>query len=201
MKNNSSVPPHSDHDKYIEGIRAKKNDIITDIYRSYSDNILAYVKRNNGTDEDGMDVFQEALEKIVKKALYSSFVLTYPFHLYLFGTCRNLWLKTLERKGKEENSIRNQEFGEYISRDDFEKLIEDTIDGDKWVLLLERTFSQLTDLCRQLLSLFRQGKSVSEISKALDMKANAIYVRKNACLKSWREKMEMDQDFNLYNPY
>lgn len=46
------------------------------LYRFYFSSIAAYVKENNGNNEDAEDVFQEAIMVLLQKIRQSDFVLT-----------------------------------------------------------------------------------------------------------------------------
>lgn len=201
MKHSSLTTAHPDHHKYIEGIRKKDRPIIEKIYSQERQRNINWVKNNSGTEDDGHDIFQDALEVVVRKTYFTPFILPCPFGIYLHGICRFLWLKELGRKRKENELIRNMEIEEHINIEAFEKLIETTVDGDRWLLLKERTFKKISGLCQKLLSMYQEGKTVKEISMTLDMEPNAIYQRRSVCMRSWRKAMENDSDFKNCNPY
>lgn len=205
MKDEPNIPPHTDHYKYIEGIRNHNTKVIQEIYDEHLHVHIQWVKTNNGTVEDGHDNFQDALEVIVRKIFFSPFILPCSFAWYFHGVAHNLWLKKLRKKKTEkkilEELVRKMQTEEYMSKQVFEKLIEETINGDRWVALLERTFQKISPVCQKLLKLYQEGKDVKTIAIEMDKQPSTIHHRKHVCIKSWRKAMIEDPDFIDSNPY
>ena len=201
LKDQTPHHSHPDHYKFIVGIQNNDRIVLEEIYKENLSPNVNWVKRNGGTQEDGYDNFQDAIEIIVRKAYYTPFILPCPFKLYLGGVCRNLWFKKLSKKKREKEMVRNLEIEEHIDKDLIEKLIEETIDGDRWLALLERTFAQLSELCQRVLSLYQKGELAKQIAAILKMEPNAVYRRRHACLSSWKKAILNDSDFKNCNPY
>ena len=198
----SNSPPSDDPDKYLIGILNKDKAIIEEIYATCLPDIISWIEKNNGCEADALDIFQESLLVIVKKIFDDPAFRPYTsFCAYLFGIVRKLWLKKLNIDKNQIEKVRNKVWEEYTDKAAFEEMIEKTLDGDRWLAVLDRSFRQLTPLCQKLLTLYREGKKASAIAKLLKMEVNAVYRRKNACSESWRTIAEEDPDFNNYNPY
>lgn len=195
------LKPHSDHYIFIKGIRNKDSKILQQIYDSLLPSISSYIVNNNGTIDNGKEIFQKALEIMIVKAFSDSFVLPASFNAYFFGVCRNLWMKELSSKRKKDEIVRNKDWQEFISKEDHEQIIEKAIDGDRWAYLLDRTFKQLNILCQNVLGLYRKGKTAEDIAQILNIDSNAVYQRKNRCSKKWRKYMEADSDFSNCKPF
>lgn len=207
MKPQSNRPPHPDHHTYIEAIRRGDESIFEEFYQIDLPAHTAWVCKNSGNSNDAFDNFQDAMEVIIKKVNDCSFILYFPFRLYLHGVCHKLWYKKLKKRVNEKKMIaelvRKMQEEEHINIDDFEKLIIETIDGkkQKWQELLERTFQKISPLCQKLLTFDKEGKKIVEIKDELDMKASTIHKRRHDCKSSWRKAMENDPDFNNSNPF
>lgn len=193
--------PHSDHHLYIEGIRRQDHKVYENIYTNFQGDIINWIKRNSGSTEDGLDVFQEAIIIIIKKSESKDFVLTSPFNAYLKGIVRFLWLKTLRKRKIATQSVRELDLPASTDKASYEQLLESTLDGDRWLQLLHRSFQQLSDRCQQLLGMEMNGKTTQEITNLLQTNANAFYKSKSDCKKKWRKLMEQDSDFKQYNPF
>lgn len=195
-------PPSDDPDKYIIGILNEEKAIIEEIYDTCLPTVINWVEKNSGGEADALDIFQESLLVVVRKVFADPAFRPYtPFCAYLFGIARNLWLKKLNIDKNQSEKVRNEHWEEYIGKADFEAMIERTLDGDRWLAVLDRSFKKLTPLCQKLLTAYKEGKKVPEIMELLDMKDNAVYRRKSACSESWRVIAEEDPDFKNYNPY
>jgi len=197
--------PHPDHNKYIEAIRRCEQRVLKEIYRIERPKHVSWVIKHGGTKQEGFDNFQDGMEVIVRSAFKKSFILKYPFLLFLHGVCRKLWFKKLRDKKREKDflseMVRNLNPKEYIDEATFENALDEAILGDCWEQLKARTFQKISTLCKQLLTMDLAGKDVDEISEELDMTSNAIYRRRSACKHSWRKAMEADSDFKACNPF
>lgn len=192
--------PHPNANKYIVGIRKNDDQCLNEIYDKFCDNIVRWVMKNQGSEADGLDVFQDGLLVITEKVFHKGFILKGSFGGYLFGICRFIWLKKLKNKKNEKGEIRNELPGEHITKEDVEQLIELNIDGDRRRMLLARTFAKLSDLCQQILTTHLEGKSVDDTAKQLNMDNNAVYQNRSRCRKKWEKLIKEDPDFNHHNP-
>jgi len=198
----NSPPDPSDPEKYIIGIRNNNRPIMDEVYTRFLPSTIDWIKNNSGSEEDACDIFQESLMVIVRKVFDDpSFLPTSPFGAYLFGITRLLWLKKLKTNKKKAEKVRNVEWEEYIGKEAFEAMIEMTLDGDRWLAVLDRSFNQLTKRCQKLLTSYREGKKASEIAEQFDRNINAVYRGKNDCAEKWRTYAKQDSDYKKYNPY
>ena len=190
---------YSDNTTYLNGLRISNPVIIRQIYSDFFPNIRSWLLQQNASPQDAEDIFQDALVQIVIKTHDPDFVLDYSLGKFLFGVCRNLWLKKWRKKLPEV--IRNEETEVFIDEADFIQLIDETNQASQWRILIESTFGQLSPLCQKVLQLFRQGLDNKEIAETLDMQKNAVYQRKDACSKRWRELTQQQPTYKDYNPY
>lgn len=127
------------------------------LYQEFLPSIVNLVTTNNGTDEEAMDVFQEAIIVVYKKSKEDDFVLSSSFFTYLYAVSKNIWLKRLTKKGKP--TVTFSELPELMDEDDF----NNTILEEERYRLFRSKFRNLSDNCRQLLSLFFKKTPMKEI--------------------------------------
>lgn len=64
--------------------------------------------------------------------------------------------------------------------------------------VLERSFMKLSDLCRQLLDLVKEGYNGNDIATKLEMSGRAtVNRRKFACTDAWKKYLQEDPDYKL----
>lgn len=181
---------HPDHHYYIEeGFRQQQERRIREAYIKFWQQEVNWVKKNGGSREDGEDFFQLAMKEIASKANDTSFILHYPFSLYLHGICRNQWYKELKKrkKHKEAESI----WSEYEKANpDLAKEIDKAELTYLCFKLKEETFQQLTELCQKVLKYHSEGKTAEEIGNILDKEPNAISQRIFRCRSRWIQLMK-----------
>ena len=178
---------HTDH-RYIDALRRNDERDIRDIYRQHSTQALRWVVARGGTPDDARDIFQEALMAVFEKAQQPDFVLTCPLGALLHVIYSRKWIDRLRQKGRE-SEVRNEEERRYNLEvaDDVLTTAEDALAEQSRQERLAKAFGQLSDLCRQLLTLLSNGTAPREAAETLQMNSvDTLYRRKNACTERWR---------------
>jgi RNA polymerase sigma factor (sigma-70 family) len=178
---------HSDH-RFIEALRQDDPRGIDEIYKRYAPEAIRWVQNNNGSVDDAQDVFQEAVVVLFEKAQKLEFVLTCPLGALLYVLYSRKWLDKLRAK-KREGEVRIQEELRYKgeSTPDTLLLAEEMIAHDQDQKRLAVAFTQLSDLCQQLLKFLAEGISPRETAEKLALNSTeTLYRRKNACTQRWR---------------
>lgn len=176
--------------KYLEALKNNDSRLLAELYRDHSAAIVNWVRRNNGTEDDARDLFQEALLALHYSAHRPDFRLTCPIGGLIFTICRNRWINQLRRKRKE-SEVRIMEAERYepesANESEYERIEADELDRKR----LNAAFAQLSDTCQKLLRLLALGRKPTEAAEALGMtNANTVYRRKNACAERWRILLE-----------
>lgn len=178
----------------IEGLLARDNEIVRWLYLRVYKYLERYISGRNGTPLDAMDIFHEGFLLLLEKFNNNIFPNCRSIPEYLFGICKNLWLKY------SRSSSRLQELSPALA----ESLIEPA-DPDfpvfsdqrelKYVLYL-RYLPMLDVRCRRLLEMYLQGKSTEMIRQELTfLNRNALYKKKFGCLRKLAEKIRQDPDY------
>ncbi|CAN5529337.1 N/A [soil metagenome] len=146
------------------------------LYKKYYRMMIKLVISNNGSEQEGKDIYQEALIVFWQKAVSGKFTLTSKISTYLYSICLNLWRKELDRKSKLSNE--EKDGAEYMDDDRQErmKIIQDCIE-------------QLGDNCKKILTYYYfDGMSMKDISEKLGL-ANTD----TAKTKKYKCKKKLDQ--------
>lgn len=170
---------HADQ-KYIEALLNNDVTLLDEIYRKFSGRIKWMVLRNNGTEADAADIFQEALLSIYHKAKTQDFILTCPLDAFLYLVCKNKWLNELNKR-KLKNETFTEDDGCVLGEDSF-RLAEDcTLQEQRFNLLTEK-IAELGDTCKELLRLSWSGKSMEEVAEILKIKYGYARKKKSECM-------------------
>lgn len=178
---------HTDH-RYIEALRHNDPRLIREIYAQHAPHARRWVEQRGGTAADAQDVFQEALLAVYDKAADPHFTLTCPLGALLHIICSRKWVDRLRRKNRE-TEVRNQEEIRYSQEtdDDALSIAEAAIAESEQQQRMAQAFAQLSELCRQLLTLLSNGTKPSDAAQQLQMNSvETLYRRKNACSERWR---------------
>ncbi|MCI4667863.1 MAG: sigma-70 family RNA polymerase sigma factor [Bacteroidia bacterium] len=166
----------------FEGIVQKDNRVFRYLYQEHRGKILNMVLKNNGNEEDALDIFQEGLLCLWTNIQSGKYQLQSQTKLssYLFTICRNLWISKL-RKLKPSLSIENQQLAEPVEEGNSEE--------EKYERLkqLEQTFKKLDEACRKMLSSFYYQKlSLKAIAENMGITEKSAKNNKYRCMKKLR---------------
>ncbi len=134
------------------------------------------VLKNNGTEEEAKDVYQEALTVFWQKASSGNLVLTSKISTFLYSICLNQWRKELDRKSR---------------------LTREEVDGEEYQVheekeneqIITQCISELGDVCKKILTYYYfEGLNMTEIAERMNF-ANTD----TAKTKKYKCKKKLDQ--------
>jgi RNA polymerase sigma factor (sigma-70 family) len=150
------------------------------LYRQFPA-VLKMIRSNNGTKDDALDVFQEALIVLYHKLKEENFVLTSALGTYVFSVSRFIWLNEIRKRKKQEGEMPEDDIPD---KDEIEELLAKEGKYRK----AEELIMQLGEKCRELLVLFYHKKlSMKVIADRLGFSSDKIAKnQKYKCLERAR---------------
>lgn len=176
--------------KYLKGIVENDYAVLEEIYQKSLPEIIKYVKRNSGTEEDAKDVFQEGILAIFNKAKTGDLQLTTTFHAFLFMVSKRIWLKKLRKKGNKEVTF--EESAVFSFEEDYD---EQFIKTKKWRLFNEK-FQQLAEECRKVLQLSFNGRSGKDIAEVMGYTVEYVKRKKYKCKNNLANLIKKDRIYS-----
>jgi len=158
--------------------RIKKGDesALDFLYKKNYKMMVNMIIKNNGTEEEAKDVYQEALLAFWQKAASGKLEMTSKISTYIYSICQNLWRKELDRKSR----LRNEEKDGSVT---------DGHDEKERVKIINQCINELGETCRKILFYFYYDDySMEEIAEKLGF-ANAD----TAKTKKYKCKKELDK--------
>lgn len=152
--------------------------------------ILFLVTKNNGSEEDAEDVFQDSLIIVFKKINANEFDLNCSFRTYLYSVSRNLWLQKLTKRRQytvEFNDIENfVTFPDYASK-------ESNLEELEKLRLYQQHFLTLSDDCQKVLMLFMKKVALKDIAVQMGFKTEKYAkTRKYLCKEELKKRIVND---------
>ena len=159
-------------------LEGKIEHVIKYLYR-FSGRVKKYVIENNGTKDDALDIFQEALVIFCQKVNDRNFTLTSKPETFLYGIAKNLWRNESRKKGLPEFDLKE----------------EQSLNENQYATA-ESVFKKLSDSCKKILSDFYiKQLTMLEIAQLRSLRSEKIAKdRKYKCLAKARK---MYQAVNL----
>lgn len=149
-------------DQILKGILRHDNVVLAFIYKQYFYKVNAFIRKNNGDEDDVNDVFQEAIIIIYRKLKENDLLFeNRSFEVYLFSVCRFLWLKELEKRRLDKQKINDTlNFQDEIYDDDLVAVVE----KNERFLLYQKHFKSISTDCQKILQLFFEKVPIKQIA-------------------------------------
>jgi len=128
--------------------------VISQLYSDLYPPIKNYVLKNNGTDEDAKDLFQDGILVVLNIIRKNESLIDKNLGLFLFKVCKFKWLNELKKKKTRIGNF-------YLSVNDLE-LVSDKITSEESIenqklRLFDRHFCKLSPSRRLILALYFIG--------------------------------------------
>ena len=142
------------------------------LYKKHYRMMSNIVLKNNGTEEEAKDVYQEALLVFWQKASSGKLVLTSKISTYLYSICLNQWRKELDRKSR-------------LSREEVDSEEYQDFDSKENARIITECINALGDTCKKILTYYYfEGLNMTEIAKRLSFaNTDTAKTKKYKCKK------------------
>lgn len=142
------------------------------LYKKYYRMMVNMVVKNNGTEVEAKDIYQEALIVFWQKVSSGQLVLTSKISTYLYSICQNQWRKELEHRGRYSHERVDGE--EYQSHESQERR-----------KIVMKCMAELGETCRKVLTYYYfDGLNMTEIAKRMNFaNTDTVKTKKYKCKK------------------
>ncbi len=142
------------------------------LYKKYYRMMTNIVLKNNGTEDEAKDVYQESLLAFWQKAASGNLVLTSKISTFLYSICLNQWRKELDRKSRLSNEAVDKE--EYQTHEQNEKY-----------KIVVQCIGELGDTCKRILTYYYfDGMNMAEIAERMNFaNTDTAKTKKYKCKK------------------
>jgi RNA polymerase sigma factor (sigma-70 family) len=159
----------------VEKIQKGDETALHFLYKKYYRMMVNLVIKNNGTEDEAKDIFQDSLVVFWQKVTSKELVLTSKISTYLYSICQNLWRKELERKSRLVHESRDRA----VLPDD---------DRQERIKLVGQALNALGEGCKKILTYYYfEDRSMQDIADLMGF-ANAD----TAKTKKYKCKKELD---------
>ena len=142
------------------------------LYKKHYRMMLNVVMKNNGTETEAQDIYQEALVAFWQKAASGQLVLTSKISTYLYSICQNLWRKELDRKSRLSREEKDgEEFQNLEDRQNLQIVLE--------------CIKELGETCQSILTYYYfDGLSMNDIADRMGLaNTDTAKTKKYKCKK------------------
>jgi RNA polymerase sigma factor (sigma-70 family) len=172
-------------DQIIEQFIRNDEKVLEQTYAHNFKLVRGYVMKNNGTEADAKDIFQEAMLVAWLNLKEGKFVVKNEFSLsaYIYKISKYKWLDKLKSKRVKST----QRIGE-MDYEDVEGEMSDFAETEKRLKYLTGLYSRLDQKCKAVLNQFYyQKKNLEEIAEDLNYDLGSIRTIKYRCMQKLRK--------------
>lgn len=183
------------NEQILSGIQSSEGQVIRWLYSYVYPSVKHFIIEHGGTNEDAHDVIQDALLVLYQRISGDHFSPEGEITDYLFGICRNLWMK----RSRKHRAVRiaEKEAGRDLSAEyPLEERMELSDEELRRALLL-KYFNRLEEICRKILTYFFQGMGYDRIQKKIPgYRLSYLPKKKQKCLEKLIRQIREDPGFS-----
>jgi RNA polymerase sigma factor (sigma-70 family) len=171
----------------LQTLRSDTNtdEAIRHLYRTQFKITTAYIKQNNGSEEDAEDIFQEVVLTFIELVKKDKFRGESSIGTFLYALTRNTWLNELKKRGRAKLRDEKFEKGKETTGMDVSHFIIHREMKSQLMHLVD----SLGETCKKiLLAFYFENLPVKDILKILDYEnEQVIRNKKYKCLKQMEQ--------------
>lgn len=161
---------------------AAEDTCLRDLYRRELPRMLAFMRKNQGSDEEARDLFQDALIVFIEQVRSGKFRGDASISTFIYGVGRRMWLNRLKRKGIAARYLEEQLKDEPVQETPLRVLLATERDN-----AFRKLMAGIGERCRKLLQMkMYQQLSMAEIAIKMNFKNE-----QNARNKHYKCKAEL----------
>jgi RNA polymerase sigma factor (sigma-70 family) len=160
---------------------AAPDEAIRQLYRMQFGIAKAYIKQNNGSEEDAEDIFQEVILSFIELVKKDKFRGDSSITTFLYAITRNTWLNELKKRGRSK--LRDLTFEK--AKDNTEMDVSHYIVNRELKAQLMEVVDSLGETCKKiLLAFYYDNLAIKDILQTLDYEnEQVVRNKKYKCLK------------------
>jgi len=176
------------HNVLLDRIRQGDNQAVKELHKMAFIYCTTFIIKNQGTQEDAKEVFQESMIILLQKLEDSNFKINCNVRSFLYSICRNLWLSERRKRGKMTPII-DEEGKEIVMIDDTRELEEKIEQENKLVHIFDK-LKEASEECQKIIELtFFKKLSTQEIASSMDYSLSFVKNKRSRCIKGLRKKL------------
>jgi RNA polymerase sigma factor (sigma-70 family) len=166
------------------------------LYNHYFDGLAAYIRSNQGNDQDAEDFFQESIIVFIDAVKQHKFRGDSKIKTFLHAVMRNLWLNELKRRKR----ALHRETRYYEENPQVEDSVHQQVKENEAKLEVASLLEKLGENCQKILHLFYYlDKTMKEIYLEMGYENEQIARNmKYKCMKKMHKLLDANEDIRQH---
>lgn len=163
----------------LRGEKDKRDLALEQLYAKLYPVIKSYILKNNGSDDDAADIFQDAIIVFYDKVRQDQFQLSSSIRTYLYSVCKHLWLNKLRAQKKVVSLTEDSDF---ITVDPLSLNVIGSKERNEFLLKLLESLGE--DCKKVLVYYYYERLKMKEIASRMNFATDQVAKnKKSSCLK------------------
>ena len=174
----------------LAGLRDNDYPVLEQLYKLYLPETVSWIRSQGGNRSDALDIFQDSLLILHRKANAPDFELSTSLAAYLAGVRRYLWWHR-QRKKNRRSEVTLTEQAAFIIEDN----IESELIGSEKRRLFQEKLNQLGADCQQLLKSFFAGEALKTIADQMGFTYDYVKKKNRICKEKLSQAIKKDRRY------
>jgi RNA polymerase sigma factor (sigma-70 family) len=137
-------------EEILVALRSGNKNALNLLYKMHFPMVLHFIIKNNGSEQEARDVYQEGVIVFYEQIQKPDFVLGCKIKTYIYSVCRRLWLKSLAHKSRFMGRI--DDFESFIPIEDGQA--EEIDEKAKQFEAMKQALDKIGEPCKTILTDF-----------------------------------------------
>ncbi len=177
------------YDELISRFKNADSEAVRFMYKKFLPDVIAFITKIGGSEEDARDVFQEAIMALFKQAKANKLELRADLKTYLLAICKNQWFKSIRKNSKIDALIPD------FDPSDLDQDLNKALEKAEQYRLIYSHIKKMTPSNQAILTMHLQKYSTEEIAKALNFSPAYVKKRKFISKRDLLVSIKKDQRF------
>lgn len=173
---------------YIQYLKNNDSKGIQLIYNKYAKQIVTLIMQNNGSEDDGYDIFQESLVDLYHMVNRKDFELTTSFGAFLNLVCKRKWLNVLKKN--QRMRVTNLEDSVLYIEDDSSQARHTMLEAVARENKVMEILNTLGESCQQIIKRCMVEKHQEKIAESMGISYAYLRKKKSECMASLTKKVK-----------
>lgn len=174
----------------ITGLKAKNQQVLLHLYKSYGGMVAGHVRKNNGSDEDAQEMIQVTMLELWIAVQEGRYQEQGKLDQYIYQLAANSWREELRRRRNRPQTALDD--AQLQIEDESETNLAQAIVKDRYLQAVHEGIGQLGEPCQEIIQLYHLQKvSLQDVAEQLQYDYDNLRKRIFDCRKKLKKIVEV----------
>lgn len=174
----------------ITGLKAKNQQVLLHLYKSYGGMVAGHVRKNSGSEEDAQEMIQVTMLELWIAVQEGRYQEQGKLDQYIYQLAANSWREELRRRRNRPQTALDD--AQLQIEDESETNLAQAIVKDRYLQAVHEGIGQLGEPCQEIIQLYHLQKvSLQDVAEQLQYDYDNLRKRIFDCRKKLKKIVEV----------